>query len=48
MRGGYYMIDFCPYCGKEHDVKLVEVISNSLHSIFNKIGLTPKYFQKKN
>ncbi|WP_407453036.1 phosphorylcholine transferase LicD [Methanobrevibacter sp.] len=31
----------------EYDVKLVEVISNIFHSIFNKIGLTPKHYQKK-
>lgn len=31
----------------EYGIKIVEIISNILHSIFNKIGLTPKYFQKK-
>ena len=31
----------------EYDVKAVEVISNLLHSVINKIGLTPKHFQKK-
>lgn len=41
----------CKFCSiasiKIKEGGFANVIANSLHSIFNKIGLTPKYYQKK-